>query len=263
MENIKDRLNENLEISKKICEELNKQAENNHVRFEATASNCDVGVRQVLDTRGLQYNEIYFKDSIKTKSMDKIIDLVTYCLASGRFNAVYPSSEEIKLYDRFEKYDWLNDIYVDKDVIYIEGEELYIPDIVDIEIDKDHIEVIECDGTTKYKTTIKRGLNIESEEMDNIKTVPFYISCNEEADDLFIKDMNKDDIVFATTNGGLVYVVNNELHFDDEIGDSIICEFDSLEKITYIARDNEYMIKFKNYNNETEYGYFNKYGFEM
>lgn len=170
MENkeLEKKLNDNLEFSKMLCKELNKKMyDDNIVLFTAIASTEDIGVRQLLDKRGLQYNRIYLDDKIKSeKDMDEIIELIYTCLGTGRFEAVSPSTKEIELYDKLKEYNWLDDLYIDDGILYVKGEEICIEDIdEDINVDNKQIDIVENDGRYMYKTSINKKLEVKTEEI--------------------------------------------------------------------------------------------------
>lgn len=257
------KLDRNLEFSKKICRELNKQVdEDSDIYYEACASTQDVGVRQVLDKRGLHYNQIYFKDKIIEKSIDLdiIIEVIKLSFISGQFYPVYPTDTEITIYDKLKETEW--EFGINEGILYIQDVEISIEDITYSSITEDYIEIVEDDGNYSYKTTIKKGSNAEQIEIEkeNIQ-IPFYINFGEESEDIFVKDLNVEDINFRIANDGLAYATNEELHLDDTFGDCVICQLNEIESITFIATGNEYIIKFKD--EKYGYGYLNKFGYEM
>jgi hypothetical protein len=83
---LKNKLKINMDFSKELCEVLNKEIKNKEVVYLPFASNEDIGIKQVLDKRGLQYNEMCFKDTIIEAGTLEEIKHVIYCnLGRGLF----------------------------------------------------------------------------------------------------------------------------------------------------------------------------------
>lgn len=262
---LEKKLKENLDFSKKLCELINKYVKDKKVEYTAIASNEDIGVRQVLDKRGLHYNDIYFRDEIANKcSLIEIVDLVWLALGRGDFCSTIPTREEINLYDKLKFYGWLNeDIWINEGCLYINNEEFYIEDIEEMKIDKDTIELqFEDENEEWCKTTIKRGLEVKTEEAKKNRIIPFNILFNDDEEEQFIRNINTNEINIAVP-AGRIFAESGELHYKDKLGNSIICELDDITEICYLINKNEYRVGFNDDNGEIEFGYFNQYGFEM
>ena len=262
---LEKKLKKNMEFSENLCEVLNKYVTNDTITYSAMASNEDIGVRQILDTRGLQYNDIYFKDEIINKcSLAQIVDLVWLALGRGNYCSIVPTEKEIDLYDKLKANEWLNeDIWINEGSLYINNEEFYIEDIEKIKIDKDTIELqFQDENDQLCKTTIKRGLEVITEEIKKNKVIPFNVIFNDDEEEQFIRNINVNEINYKVSLGK-IYSENGELHYKDKLGNSTICNLDDITKIMYFPNKNEYQIGFISDDNEVEYGFFNQYGFEM
>lgn len=133
------RMESNKEYSEKLIELLNKLTKNNNIKYSPVWSNDSIGIRQLLSKDELNYKEMFFKDKIKKKlTLDEVIDLIYNALGTGMFTYVCPSNLEKELYEEFNKYKW--NISIDKEVICIDGDEIYINDILSKNISKDKIE---------------------------------------------------------------------------------------------------------------------------
>jgi hypothetical protein len=138
-----EKLDENGKYSRQLCELLNKSIKSNIIQYTPSYSNENIGVKQLLDTTGLHYNEIWFKDEImNTYNIQEVVNMVYVTLGIGAFKYVYPSEKEVELYKLFEENEW--DIYIDQGGILLEGEDIYISDILSKEVSKDRI-VLELD----------------------------------------------------------------------------------------------------------------------
>lgn len=262
---LEKKLKKNMEFSEKLCEVLNKNVKYNTITYSAIASNEDIGVRQILDKRGLQYNVIYLKDEIVNEcSLKEIVDLVWVALGRGDYWSVVPIEKEIDLYDKLKAHDWFKeDIWIGEGNIYINNEEFYIDEIESIKVDKDIIELQFQDENEGWcKTTIKRGLEIKTEEINKNRSIPFNIIFNDDKEEQFIRNININEIDM-TVPIGRIFAESGELHYKDKLGNSIICELDDITEICYLVNKNEYQIEFISEDNEVEYGFFNQYGFEM
>ncbi|OOM82127.1 hypothetical protein CLPUN_05060 [Clostridium puniceum] len=189
---LEKKLKKNMEFSEKLCEVLNNYVKNDSITYSAIVSNEDIGVRQILDTRGLHYNDMFFKDEIINKcSLAQIIEFVWLNLGRGEYCSVVPTPEEISIYDKLKDNDWLNeDIWINEGSLYINNEEFYIEDIEKIKIDKDIIELQFQDENEKWcKVSVKRGLKVEMEEIKKNKMIPFNIIFNDEEEEQFVRDI--------------------------------------------------------------------------
>lgn len=261
---LEKKLKKNMEFSEKLCEALNNYVKNDSIIYSAIASNEDIGVRQILDTRGLHYNDMFFKDEIINKcSLAQIIEFVWMNFGRGQYCSVVPTEKEIDLYNKLKANEWLKkDIWINEGSLYINNEEFYIEDIESSKIDKDTIELqFQDENDQLSKTIIKQGLEVKTEVINKNKMIPFNIVFNEE-EEQFVRDINIKEINIAVILGR-IYSENEELHYKDKLGDSTICNLEDITEICYFANKNEYQIEFISENNEVEYGFFNQYGFEM
>lgn len=136
----KEQIKINTEYSKQLCGLLNKNVKNNKVHYLPYPSSGTIGVKQVLDKRGLQYNEISFDYKImEASNLEEIKVLIYYNLGRGLFKSVYPKDTEIQLYDELKSNDW--DIYIDDGVLYVNNEGVMIEDIISKQINKDSIKL--------------------------------------------------------------------------------------------------------------------------
>lgn len=260
---LEKKLKENLEFSEKLCEVLNEYVKYENVKYIGVATSEDIGVRQVLDKRGLQYNTIYIKDEVINEcSLIEIVDLVWLSLGRGDYWAVVPSEKEINLYDKLKDNDWLNqDIWINEECLYINNEEFYIEDIEEIKINKDIIELqFKSQNEEYYNVTVRQGLEIKTESIRKNKIIPFNILFDKE--EKFVRNMNVNEINIAVPLGK-IYSRNEQLYYKDKLGEGSICNLNDITEICYLVNKNEYQIGFNDGNNQTEFGYFNKYGFEM
>jgi Fe-S cluster biosynthesis and repair protein YggX len=131
------RLKENLKYSERLCEILNKDCAE-PVKYTPVCSNCDIGVKQLLDETGLHYNELFLKDEIKDScKLDEVINIIYVSLATGRFNYVYPTEKAKRIYNQLKANEW--DIYLDDGELYID-EGINVEDILKYEIRSDYIK---------------------------------------------------------------------------------------------------------------------------
>ena len=138
MSKLIEKSKKNLEYSKEICELLNKNAKDN-IKYTSISTNDQIGVRQILDKRELIYNTIYLKDTVINEySLEQIIDIIYIALGTGSFVTTYPSIQAIQLYDEFKENEW--DIFFDNDILWFDGDEIYISDILSTDISKDIIK---------------------------------------------------------------------------------------------------------------------------
>lgn len=262
---LEKKLKKNMEFSEKLCEALNNYVKNDSITYSAIASNEDIGVRQILDTRGLRYNDMFFKDEIINEcNLAQIIEFVWMNLGKGQYCPVVPTEEEIDLYDKLKANEWLKEgIWINEGSLYINNEEFYIEDIESSKIDKDIIELqFQDENDQLCKTTIKRGLEVITEEVEKNRMIPFNVIFNDDEEEQFIRNINVNEINYKVPIGK-IYSENEELNYKDKLGDSTICNLDDITRIIYIANKNEYQIGFKDDDDNTQFGYFNQYGFEM
>jgi hypothetical protein len=262
---LEKKLKKNMEFSEKLCEALNNYVKNDVITYSAIASNEDIGVRQILDTRGLHYNDMFFKDEIINKcNLAQIIEFVWMNLGRGEYCSVNPTEKDIDLYDKLKANDWLKeDIWINEGSLYINNEEFYIEDIESSKIDKDTIELqFQDENDQLRKITIKRGLEVITEEVEKNRIIPFNVIFNDDEEEQFVRDININEIDM-TVPIGRIFAQSRELHYKDKLGNSIICELDDITEICYLINKNEYRIGLKDDGDNTQFGYFNKYGFEM
>ncbi|BCZ47597.1 hypothetical protein psyc5s11_36640 [Clostridium gelidum] len=262
---LEKKLKKNMEFSEKLCEALNNYVKNDSITYSAIASNEDIGVRQILDTRGLHYNDMFFKDEIINKcSLAQIIEFVWMNLGRGQYWSVVPTEKEIDLYDKLKANEWLKkDIWINEGSLYINNEEFYIEDIESSKIDKDTIELqFQDENDQLCKTTIKRGLEVITEEVEKNRMIPFNVIFNDGGEEQFIRSININKIDM-TVPIGRIYSQNGELHYKDKLGDGAICDLKDITEICYFINKNEYQVGFNDDNNQIQFGYFNQYGFEM
>jgi hypothetical protein len=138
MSNVMDKANENMEHSKKLCELLNNNVKGN-IKYSPSASNDEIRIKQILDKRELIYNTICLKDTIINEySLEKIVNIVYTLLGIGGFITSYPSIKAIDLYDEFTVNEW--NVFFDNDILWFDGDEIYISDILSREITKEFIK---------------------------------------------------------------------------------------------------------------------------
>jgi Fe-S cluster biosynthesis and repair protein YggX len=136
----KEQIKINEKYSIKLCELLNKSVKNNNVEYFPYVSSDTVGVKQILDKRGLQYNEICFDYKIiEASKLEEVKTLIYYNLGRGMFKSVYPRDRDIELYDDLESNGW--NIYIDEGTLYINNKGVMIEDIISKEINKDNIKL--------------------------------------------------------------------------------------------------------------------------
>jgi hypothetical protein len=138
MNNIMDKVNENMKHSEKLCELLNNNVKGD-IKYSPSASNDEIRIKQILDKRELVYNTICLKDTIINEySLEKIVDIIYTLLGMGYFTTSYPSTKEVELYDEFIINGW--NVFFDNGVIWFDDNEIYISDILSKEINKEFIK---------------------------------------------------------------------------------------------------------------------------
>lgn len=136
----KEQIKINTEYSKKLCDLLNKSVKNNNIKYYPYVSSDTIGVKQILDERGLQYNEISFDYKIiEASNLEEIKILIYYNLGRGLFKSVYPKDGDIELYDELKSNGW--DIYIDEGTLYVDNQGVMIEDIISKEINQDKIKL--------------------------------------------------------------------------------------------------------------------------
>jgi len=157
------RIKDNLKYSEELCEILNKDCVE-PIKYTPVCSSDDIGVRQLLDTTGLHYNELFFKDEIKNSyKVDEVINVIYVSLATGRFKYVYPTENAKRIYNELKAYGW--EIYLDQGELYID-DGIAIEDILKSKITNDFIKFEVDKEIYDYKSIVitkneDNALNIE------------------------------------------------------------------------------------------------------
>lgn len=155
---------------------------------------------------------------------------------------VFPTKKAIELYDKLKINCWLEEgIRIEQEDFYIKEEAwASIHTMEFIKINRDTIEIIMKDDVEEegFKMTIKRGLKIDTKKE---KMVPFYVMLTKEEEEKFVRHIVVDEIDFKTSTSE-IYSSNGEIFYNDKLGGRVICDFDKLTQITYIANDNVYIV---------------------
>jgi Fe-S cluster biosynthesis and repair protein YggX len=148
---MKERLKDNLNYSKRLCELLNENCVDS-ITYTAIASSDDIGVRQLLDKTGLHYNEIFYKDEIKDQyNLSELVNVVYTTLETGNFKYVYPTEKAKRIYNLLKTNDW--DIYLDQEELYID-EGINVEDILRGKITKDFVKFEVDEEFYDYKAIV-------------------------------------------------------------------------------------------------------------
>lgn len=253
----------NMKYSEKLCEELNKFGDDK-INFDVFDSGELLIVRQIMDIRGLVYNEVCFTDEdIYEDDLDEMVELVLCTFKIGKCKRVFPTRKAIELYDKLKINCWLEEgIRIEKEDFYIKEEAWSsIHTMEFIKINRDTIEIITKDDIEEegFKMTIKRGLEVNIEDG---KMIPFNVVFSKGEEEKFARYVIVDEIDFKTATGK-IYSSNGELRYNDKLGDNVICDLDKLTKITYVANENVYIVGTVFEESQIEYEPFNKFGLEM
>lgn len=256
-------IEDKMKYSEKLCEELNKFG-NDKINFDVFDSGELVIVRQIMDIRGLEYNEVCFTDEdIYEHSLDEMVELVLCTFKIGKCKRVFPTRKAIELYDKLKINCWLEEgIRIEQEAFYIKEEAWSSIDTMEfIKINRDTIEIIMKEDVEEegVKVTIKRGLEIDTKKE---KMIPFNVLLSKEDEEKFVRHVVVDEIDFKTSTGN-IYSSNGELRYNDKLGDNVICDLDKLTKITYVANENVYIVGNVFEDSQIEYKPFNQFGLEM
>lgn len=157
---MKERLKDNLNYSKRLCELLNENCVDS-ITYTAIASSDDIGVRQLLDKTGLHYNEIFYKDEIKDQyNLSELVNVIYTTLGTGKFKYVYPTEKEKAIFCDLKEYGW--NIYLDKGELHID-DGIAVEDILVSEITSEFIKLEVNEKFYDYKAMIITKDNINND----------------------------------------------------------------------------------------------------